>query len=75
MTTRAASQNAPALGPVGRYAFMYEASDIRPGLTIDEFRSQRSGSRRRRGRHAWLKRLLSRGHGGIRATQGPLPDS
>ena len=52
MTTCAASQSTPALEPVRNYAFMYEASDIRPGITIDEFRSQRSGSRHRRGLHA-----------------------
>lgn len=64
MTTRAASQSAPALEPVRNYAFMYEAADIRPGITIGEFRSQRSGTRgHRRGLHAWLRRLLSRGQG------------
>ena len=45
------------------HAFLYEASDIRPGTTIAEFRSQRSGNRRRRGVHAWLRRLLARGQG------------
>jgi hypothetical protein len=36
MTTCAASQSTPALEPVRNYAFMYEASDIRPGITIDD---------------------------------------
>jgi hypothetical protein len=50
----------PAPRPVGPYAFMYEASDVPPGMTIDEFRSQRPGSRRRRARHAWHVPALSR---------------
>jgi hypothetical protein len=61
MTTGAASQSTAALGPAGRYAFVYEASDIRPGMTIDQFRSERPGNRHRRGLHAWLTRLLWRG--------------
>ena len=76
MTTRAASQSTPALEPVGKYAFMYEASDIRPGMTIGEFRSQRSGNRHRRGLHAWLRRLLSRERGwAFTRGKAPLPSS
>ena len=63
MTTRTASQSPRALELVGNHAFIYEASDIRPGITIGEFRSQRSGNRHRRGLHAWLRRLLSREQG------------
>ena len=63
MTTRTASQSTGAPEPVGNHAFIYEASDIRPGITIGEFRSQRSGNRDRRGLYAWLRRLLSRGQG------------
>ena len=44
MTSCAASQSTPALEPVRNHAFRYEASDIRPAITIDEFRSQRSGT-------------------------------
>jgi hypothetical protein len=61
MTTCDASHSTPALEPVGNYAFMYEASDIGPGITIGEYRSQRSGNRRRRRLHPWLRELLSRG--------------
>jgi hypothetical protein len=61
MTTCAASQSPPALEPVVNHAFRYEASDIPPAITMGEFRSQRSGNRHRRGLHAWLRRLLSRG--------------
>ena len=57
MTTRAASQSTTALGPVGPSAFVYEASDIPPGTTIDQFRSQRPGNRHRRGLRALLTRL------------------
>ena len=60
-TTCAAAHGAPALEPVGNYAFMYEASDICPGITIAEFRSLRSGNRRKRRPHVWLWELLSRG--------------
>jgi hypothetical protein len=63
MTTCAASRSTPALEPVGNHEFRYEGSDIRPGITMGEFRSQRSGNRHRRGLHAWLSRLLSRGKG------------
>jgi hypothetical protein len=66
MTTRAASHRTRALEPVGTYAFMYEASDIHPEMTIGEFRSQRSGNRHKRGLHARLRRLVSRGHGDLR---------
>lgn len=64
MTTRTASQSPRALELVGNYAFIYEASDIPPGITIGEFRSQRSENRHTRGLHAWVRRLLSRGQGG-----------
>jgi hypothetical protein len=58
----------------GNFAFMYEASDVRPGITIGEFRSQRSGNRRRRGLRAWLRRLLSRGQGWASARRtAPCP--
>ena len=42
-------------------AFVYEAADIHPGMTIDEYRSERAGNHHRRGLHAWLRRLGSRG--------------
>jgi hypothetical protein len=48
-----------APGPVVRSAFVYEAADIRPGMTINEYRSERAGNRHRRALHAWLRRLLS----------------
>jgi hypothetical protein len=51
----------PAPGPVVRSAFVYEAADIRPGMAINEYRSERAGNRHRRGLHAWLRRLFSRG--------------
>ena len=74
MTTCAASHSTPALEPVGNYAFMYDASDIRPGITIGEYRSQRSGNRHRRGLHAWLSQLLSRLQGWASARwKAPCP--
>jgi len=48
-----------APGPVVRSAFVYEAADIRPGMTINEYRSERGRNRHRRALHAWLTRLLS----------------
>ena len=46
-------------GPVVRSAFVYEAADIRPGMTINEYRSERAGNRHKRELHGWLRRLLS----------------
>ena len=48
MSETAGTSCGTSITPVGSYAFMYETSDIPPGITLGEFRSQRHAKRRRR---------------------------
>jgi hypothetical protein len=59
MTFLASTGRTPALARLGPHAFAYEACDIPPGMTIDEFRSQRFGNRDCTGPLALLRRLRS----------------
>lgn len=48
--------------PVLSYAFMYEDSDIPPGMTLGEFRAQRPAKRRR-----WPRHMRTVGRNGTRS--------
>lgn len=54
------AKGTPALGRLGKHAFLYEYCDIPPGMTVDEFRPQRVANRNRASRPALLNRLRSR---------------